>query len=199
MTHPQGITTFPLALSSRSNEVEDFFGKGNHQPTGQSEKALTALAGVVALQGQADLHDAPPQQDKPTARISEKMNVERFSTTTSGSSGGKSGQGKNNAAHHDGVQRKQIREKFYGFFVVIQLHLDLRILFVWLVSFLPPRRAENRPYPAVHSFRVRRADRPARCRRRCSLGSRAAVLGAADVRMLEQIIFQVHPRGVPHG
>ena len=29
-----------------------------------ASKTLTALAGVVALQGQADLHDAPPQQDK---------------------------------------------------------------------------------------------------------------------------------------
>ncbi len=66
MTHPQGITAFPsLAQSSRGDEVEDFFGERNHQPTGQRQETLAALAGVVALQRQTDLHDAPPQQDKP--------------------------------------------------------------------------------------------------------------------------------------
>ena len=53
-----------MAQSSRGNEVENFLGKRDNQPTGQRQETLAALAGVVALQRQTDLHDAPPQQDK---------------------------------------------------------------------------------------------------------------------------------------
>ena len=53
-----------MEQSSRGNEVEDFLGKRDNQPASQRQEALAALAGVVALQRQTDLHNAPPQQDK---------------------------------------------------------------------------------------------------------------------------------------
>ncbi len=41
----------------------DFFGKGNQQPAKEAQKALGSLAGVVALEGHADLHNTPAQDD----------------------------------------------------------------------------------------------------------------------------------------
>ena len=89
---------------------------------------MAALAGVVALQRQTDLHNAPPQQDKPHRANQRKDERGEIFHDHQRVTGGKGGQGKNNAAHHDGVQRKQIERDFHGFFVMIQLHLGLLIL-----------------------------------------------------------------------
>lgn len=45
--------------SAAHNEIEDLFGKGNDHSTGQSEKAVGTLGRVVALEREANLHDAP--------------------------------------------------------------------------------------------------------------------------------------------
>lgn len=89
---------------------------------------MAALAGVVALQRQTDLHNAPPQQDKAHRADQRKDECGEIFDHDQRVICGKGGQGKNNAAHHDGVQHEQAARNFHGFFVVIQLHLGLLIL-----------------------------------------------------------------------
>ena len=43
--------------------VQNFFRKGDEQAAEQAEKALAALAGVMALDAHAYLHHAPAEDD----------------------------------------------------------------------------------------------------------------------------------------
>ena len=60
------MRTLPLLENRKSggNKVKDFLGEGDYQPTGQGEETLRTLGGIMALEGQTDLHDAPAQQDQ---------------------------------------------------------------------------------------------------------------------------------------
>ena len=59
--------------------AEDFLGKGDHKPAEQTQKALRALACVMALDGHTHLHNAPAEV------IAEKMKSDRLLTTVIGS------------------------------------------------------------------------------------------------------------------
>ena len=60
------MRTLPLLENRKSggDKVKDFLGEGDYQPTGQGEETLRTLGGIVALEGEADLHHAPAQQDE---------------------------------------------------------------------------------------------------------------------------------------
>src|SRR5699024_11041478 len=50
--------------SGADDQVQDLFGKGDDDTAGQRQEALAALAGIMALQRQAHLNDAPAQQNQ---------------------------------------------------------------------------------------------------------------------------------------
>ena len=54
------ITLFVL---QRADGAEDFLGEGNHKPAEQTQEALRTPACVMALDGHADLDDAPTEND----------------------------------------------------------------------------------------------------------------------------------------
>ena len=45
------------------DEVEDLLGKSHDKTARESQEPLRPLAGVVALEGKANLHDPPAEQD----------------------------------------------------------------------------------------------------------------------------------------
>ena len=45
------------------NQVEDFLGEGNHEAACQGEKALGTLGGIMALERETNLYNAPTQQN----------------------------------------------------------------------------------------------------------------------------------------
>ena len=61
------VFTSPVAVMylclRNADQREDLPRKRNHKPASQRQEALASLAGVVALERQADLHHAPAQQD----------------------------------------------------------------------------------------------------------------------------------------
>src|SRR5699024_8736224 len=50
--------------SGADDQVQDLFCKGDDDTAGKRQEALAALAGIMALQRQAHLNDAPAQQDQ---------------------------------------------------------------------------------------------------------------------------------------
>ena len=59
--------------------------KGDDDAACKGQETVRSLRGVVGLQGQTDLHNAEAQQDKPMARISPKIKVDRLLITVMGS------------------------------------------------------------------------------------------------------------------
>ena len=61
------VFTSPVAVMylclRNADQREDLPRKSDHKPACQRQKALASLAGVVALERQADLYHAPAQQD----------------------------------------------------------------------------------------------------------------------------------------
>ena len=49
---------------SAGNHGQDFLGEGDDDAAGQSQEAIGTLTGIVGLEGEAHLHDAPAQQDQ---------------------------------------------------------------------------------------------------------------------------------------
>ena len=49
---------------SAGNHGQDFLGEGDDDAAGQGQEAVGALAGIMGLEGQTHLHDAPAQQDQ---------------------------------------------------------------------------------------------------------------------------------------
>ena len=60
--HPACV--LPMFCLSASNQGQDLLGKGDDDTTGQGQKAIGTLRGIVGLEGKAHLHDAPAQQDE---------------------------------------------------------------------------------------------------------------------------------------
>ena len=88
VTPPFGavFTTAPFAeTGSANNEVEDFLGKGDDDAAGQSQETVGTLAGIVGLEAETDLHNAPAKQNQPTARMRPKIKSLRLLTTVMGS------------------------------------------------------------------------------------------------------------------
>ena len=49
---------------SANNEVEDFLGKGDDDAAGQGQETVGTLAGIVGLEAETDLHNAPAKQNQ---------------------------------------------------------------------------------------------------------------------------------------
>ena len=60
------MRTLPLLENRKSggDKVKDFLGEGDYQPTGQGEETLRTLGGIMALEGEANLHHTPAQEDQ---------------------------------------------------------------------------------------------------------------------------------------
>ena len=54
----------PPFFLGADDQVQDLLGEGDDDAASQRQKTLRALAGVMALEGEAHLHDAPAQQDE---------------------------------------------------------------------------------------------------------------------------------------
>lgn len=56
----------PLTVKQESggDEVEDFFREGHDETARQGEKTLRTLGRIMALEGEADLHHAPAEQNQ---------------------------------------------------------------------------------------------------------------------------------------
>ena len=67
VTPPFGaaFTTAPFAeTGSADDEVEDFLCKGNNDTAGKRQESIGTLAGIVGLEAEADLHNAPAKQNQ---------------------------------------------------------------------------------------------------------------------------------------
>ena len=51
-------------MGSGDDEVQNLLGEGDNDTAGQGEKAVGPLGGVVALEREAHLDDAPPKKDE---------------------------------------------------------------------------------------------------------------------------------------
>lgn len=49
---------------SAGNQGQDFLGEGDDNAARQRQEAVGALAGIMGLEGQTNLHDTPAQQDQ---------------------------------------------------------------------------------------------------------------------------------------
>ena len=61
-----------------ANQREDLPRKSNHKAARERQKALASLAGIVALKRQADLHNAPAQQDNAYCTDERKYKIRKI-------------------------------------------------------------------------------------------------------------------------
>ena len=80
-------------ISSAGNQGKDLFRESDHNAARDGEHTVGALGGVVALEGQANLQDAVPQQDQANGANQGKDEVGQIVDYTQGitAGGGKSG------------------------------------------------------------------------------------------------------------
>ncbi len=58
------MSALPLEnRNSGGDKVKDFLGEGDYQPTGQGQENLANAGRIMALERQANLYDAPAQQN----------------------------------------------------------------------------------------------------------------------------------------
>lgn len=103
------IWTLPLLENRNSgcDKVKDFLGKGNHEAARQGEETLRTLGRVVALEGEADLHHAPAQQDEADGADQGKDEVGQVVHHAQRIAGGKSRGGEaTGAQHHSDIAGK---------------------------------------------------------------------------------------------
>ena len=61
----QTLVGLPLCLGILAGDQgQDFLGEGDDNAAGQGQEAVGTLGGIMGLQGQANLDDAPAQQDQ---------------------------------------------------------------------------------------------------------------------------------------
>ena len=87
---------------------EDFLCEGDYDATGEGEKTVAALAGIVAGEREADLHDAPAQQDQTYGADQPKDEIREVVHHLDGVVGGKSRDGYSHDQRrhqHDGAVR----------------------------------------------------------------------------------------------
>lgn len=53
-----------MSVGLANDEVKNLLCKGNNDTTGKSEKALTALRGIVGLETETNLHNTPTEQNE---------------------------------------------------------------------------------------------------------------------------------------
>ena len=92
----------PLCLGILTGDQgQDFLGEGDDDATGQGQEAVGALRGIVGLQGQANLDDAPAQQDQADGTDQAEDEVAQVVHNGQGiAAGGGSRQGQGDDAGH---------------------------------------------------------------------------------------------------
>lgn len=100
MGHPFGCPGWKRISSG--DEVEDFFRKRHDEAARQGEKTLRTLGGIVALEGKADLHHTPAQEDEADSANQGKDKGRKVVDHRQRIIGGKGRGGKTAGAQHQG-------------------------------------------------------------------------------------------------
>jgi len=99
-------------VSSAGNQIKNLLGKSNHNTSREGQEAVGSLAGIVALEGQTDLHDAEAKHDDANGSDKTENEVGQIVYNLDRVVGGVNGH------HADGTEqnsRDKDREKFLAF------------------------------------------------------------------------------------
>ena len=157
---------FKAYSRSSRDKVEDFLGKGNHEAARQGEETLRTLGGIVALEGEADLHHAPAQKDEADGADQGKDKVGQVVHHAQRIAGGEGRDGKAAEAQHcgcvDGKAEPPLftkRQGVCGLIVLFGIFLQNKAIQGFLQKHSSSSKCifmglENPPAPAVQNRRT---------------------------------------------